>query len=78
MQEKYTIYRVEGEIFKANERFPNIMVFNLFWEADSGFGELEFSYNTETKEWECDDECMSKEFCSAVLNRWLDDIYGKK
>lgn len=77
-QGKYKIYDVEAEMYKANENFHNTMVFRLNWTENLGFGELNFYYDTEKNEWECDSECMSKELCSAVLNKWLEDVMSKE
>lgn len=77
MDKKYEIYDVEAEIYKANEHYRNTIVFRLNWTANLGFGELNFYYNTDKNEWECDSECMSKEFCSAVLDKWLSDVINK-
>lgn len=78
MDKKYDIYDVEAEIYKANEHYPNTIVFRLKWTANLGFGELNFHYNTEKNEWKCDNECMSKEFCNAVLDKWLIDVIDKE
>ena len=78
MDKKYEIYDVEAEMYKANEHFPNTMVFRLNWTANLGFGELNFYYDTEKNEWECDSECMSKEFCKVVLDKWLEDMMNKE
>ena len=51
MDKKYEIYDVEAEMYKANEHFPNTMVFRLNWTANLGFGELNFCYDTEKNEW---------------------------
>ena len=77
MEKKYVIHSVDAEVYKANENFPNTMVFKLAWVANLGFGELTFYYDTKTQEWECDSECMSKEFCSAILDHWLETIMIK-
>ena len=74
MDKKYEIFDVEAEMYKANENFPSTMVFRLSWVANLGFGELNFYYDTEKQEWECDSECMSKKFCQAVLDKWLENI----
>lgn len=78
MDKKYEIYDVEAEMYKANEYFSNTMVFRLNWTANLGFGELNFYYDTKKNEWECDSECMSKEFCKAVLDKWLSDVMNKE
>ena len=74
MGKKYEIFDVEAEMFKANKYYPNTIVFKLIWTANLGFGELSFDYDTEKKTWDYDSEGMSKEFCLAVLNKWLDDM----
>ena len=77
MDKKYEIFDVEAEMYKANEHYPNTMVFKLIWTANLGFGELNFYYDTEKNEWECDSECMSKEFCAAVLDKFLSCMMSK-
>ena len=74
MTNTYEIYNVKAEMYKANENFPNLMVFKLNWDANLGFGELNFYYDIEKKTWQYDSEHMSKEFCSAVLNKWLETV----
>jgi len=74
-KEKYEIYSAVGQMYKCNEEFyPNCIGFQIEWEANLGFGQLTFIYDTKTKEWGCDSECMSKEFCNAVLKKWLENI----
>ena len=34
MDKKYEIYDVEAEMYKANDHFPNTMVFRLNWTAN--------------------------------------------
>lgn len=75
---KIEIYEVEAEMFEANSCFPNMMVLSLKWEASIGFGTLSFMYNTEKRNWEYDSECMGEEFCKAVLNKWIEDMMGRK
>ena len=75
MDKKYEIYDVQAEMFIANQKyFPNMLCFNLRFECNLGFGELSFGYDTEKKTWDYDTECMSKEFCLVVLNKWLEDL----
>ena len=63
MDNKYEIYDVEAKMFKCNENYPNMIGFTIHWTSNLGFGKLNFYYDTEKNEWECDSECMSKEFC---------------
>jgi hypothetical protein len=79
-EKKYEIYDVNGEMWKCDEDFfPNLICFRITWEANVGFGQLEFRYNTSSHKWEYDDECMSEEFCLAVLKHWLRLVYtGEK
>ena len=73
---KYEIYYVESEMWKCNdEHFPNQVAFRIQWNANVGFGELTFVYNTKEHKWTVDDECMSEEFCLAVLQKWLHGVY---
>ena len=73
---KYIIYEVRSEMWKCNEKhFPNELAFRIQWSANVGFGELTFTYNTETNTWCVDSECMSEEFCNAVLAKWLNGVY---
>lgn len=74
MNEKYEIYDVDAEMFNCNLHFPDTIAFKLKWVGNVGFGELSFLFNTKTKEWSCDTECMGKDFCEAVLNKWLEGI----
>lgn len=74
MNKEYKIYEVVAEMFECNENYPNMLGFRLHWSASLGFGELNFYYDMKKKEWEYDTECMSKEFCIAVLNKWLETI----
>ncbi len=74
MKNKYEIYDVKAEMFDANKHFPDIIVLNLQWTANIGFGEISFMYNTSTKEWDYDTECMGRDFCKAVLNKWIDNL----
>lgn len=76
--EKYEIYSVEAEMFQCNECFPNCIGFELNWDANVGFGQLSFVYNTKTKKWSYDSECVGAEFSKAVLNKWLDDVAKSK
>lgn len=71
MNKEYEIYEVKAEMFKCNEKFPNMLGFQLYWSANIGFGELSFYYDTVKNVWEYDTECMDKEFCVAVLDKWL-------
>ena len=77
MDKKYEIYNVEAEMYNCNMYYPDCIGFLLSWEANLGFGQLTFLYNTKTQRWECDSECMSKEFCVAVLDKWLEQIMSK-
>lgn len=78
MGNKYEIYEVEAEMFPANELyFPNKTVLILKWEAYNGFGEITYTYNRETKEWNCDTECMGREFCTAVFDKWMKTILNE-
>lgn len=72
---KYDIYEVSGEIFKCAEPVPYYMVFRLKYTSNIGWGEITFTYDTNSNAWEIDDEYMSEEFCKAVLNKWLYDTY---
>lgn len=73
---KYIIYEVHSEMWKCDdEHFPDQIAFRIQWSANIGFGELEFVYNTKTNKWSIDDECMSEEFCNAVLAKWLHGVY---
>ena len=73
------IYETNSSIFDGNpEYFPNKIFFQIDWSANIGFGQLTFSYDTKTDKWDCDTECMSKEFCNAVLQKWLEGIYETK
>lgn len=75
MRNKYEIYEVDAEMFPANELyFPNKTVLILKWNASIGFGEITYTYNMETKEWKCDTECMDREFCIAVFDKWMETI----
>lgn len=80
MQSKnYEIYSVQSELYNANQEcFPNIIVFNISWEANIGFGELKFMYNTKTNKWNYDSECMGKDFCKAVLRKWFESVFSIK
>ena len=76
MANKYEIYSVSSEMWKCDEHyFPNRVCLCIQWKANIGFGQLKFIYNTQTNEWNIDDECMDEEFCQAVLNKWLHGIY---
>lgn len=74
MNKEYEIYSVSAEMFLCNEHFPDCMGFQLDWEANVGFGQLSFMYNVRTKMWSYDSECMGKDFCMTVLNKWLGDL----
>lgn len=75
MGNKYEIYEVEAEMFPANELyFPNKTVLILKWEANIGFGEITYTYNRETKEWNCDSGGKSNAFCVAVIEQWIKTI----
>lgn len=74
---KYEIYSTVAEMWKGDGKyFQNIISFHINWVANVGFGDLEFSYNTETNEWDVESEYMDEEFCQAVLNKWLHGIYS--
>ena len=77
MDKKYEIYEVQAEMFKCNENFPDMLGFQLHWSANIGFGDLSFYYNTAKNIWEYDTECMGKEFCNAVLNKWIEELIGR-
>ena len=77
MDEKYEIYSVDAEMYNCNKYYPNCIAYVLKWDANIGFGELTFIYDTKTKEWSYDSECMGKDFCLAVLKKWLSDLMGK-
>lgn len=77
-KEKYEIYSAEGEFYKCNKNFPNCIGFQINWTANIGFGQLTFIYDTKTKDWGCDTEHMSKEFCEAVLNKWLEGVFPQE
>lgn len=74
MEKEYKIYGVEAEMFQCNEHFPNSIGFELNWDANIGFGQLNFIYNTVTRKWSYDTECTGKEFSKAVLDKWLEGI----
>ena len=77
MSKKYEIYSVEAEMFNCNQHYPDCIGFQLNWDANLGFGQLSFIYNTKTQKWSYDNECMSKEFCVAVLDKWLEGMMCK-
>ena len=77
MNNKYEIYDVDAEMFKCNSNYPNMLGFRLHWSANLGFGELSFYYDTKKNEWEYDTECMGKEFCKAVLDKWLEEMISR-
>ena len=55
-------------MYNCNQKYyPNCIGFQLSWEANVGFGQLTFMYNTKTQEWGYDSECMSKEFCKKCV-----------
>ena len=60
------------------EYYPDTIVFKILWEANVGFGELTFTYNTRTSEFHYDSECMSKEFCIEVVNKCFGEIMSEK
>ena len=74
------IYDVNGEMWLCDpETFPNLVAFRIQWDSELGWGNLEFTYNTKTHEWNVDSECMSEEFCLAILKYWLHLVYtGEK
>ena len=74
MSKKYEIYDVEAEMFNATPSFHDHIVFRLKWTANLGFGAIDFYYDTVKQEWDFDSEYMSKQFCLAVLTRWLNDV----
>lgn len=75
MSREYEIYDVKAEMYECHpDILPNTVIFKLHWSANLGWGELTFFHNEETEEWSYDSECMDKEFCAAVLNKWLDSI----
>lgn len=76
----FEIYDVNGEMWKCDpETFPDIIALRLQWDSELGWGNLEFTYNTKTHEWNIDSECMSEEFCLAILKHWLHLVYtGEK
>lgn len=75
MDKKYEIFSVEAEMYNCNQQYyPNCIGFQLQWEANIGFGSLTFIYDTKDKTWDCDSECMSKEFCLEVLKKWLESL----
>ena len=79
MEKQYEIYEVTGELYKCDDNFfPNCLVFFLEWTANIGFGTLEFVYNNKTKTWSAETEHMDKEFCNAVLEKWLSTVLNKK
>ena len=79
LNKKYIIYDVNTEMYICNqEYYPDCIGFQLNWTANVGFGQLTFIYNTKTKEWGYDSECMSEEFCKAVLDKWLSDVMKEK
>lgn len=76
---KYEFYDVKAEMFLADpECYPDTIVFKILWEANVGFGELTFTYNTKTLEFDYDSECMSKEFCIEVVNKCFEEIMSEK
>ena len=71
-QNEYIIYEVHGYFYNSTE--PDCIGFQLEYTANIGFGNILFHYNTKTEEYLVDTECMGKEFCLAVLEKWLDTI----
>lgn len=73
MARDYEIYDVKAELYECNqEYYPNCIAFKVMWDANVGFGELLFMYDTEKEEWTYDTECMGEEFCKLVLNKWIE------
>lgn len=72
--DNYEIYSVEANLDTCGKFLMGCLGFELKWTANIGFGSLTFLYNSVTREWSYDDECMGKDFCKAVLNKWIDDL----
>jgi hypothetical protein len=48
--------------------------FELVWTTESaGFGTTTFVLNHDGM-WECDNECMSRDFVMSVLKHWVDNM----
>ena len=50
--------------------------FIIGWSANIGFGELVF-YKEDGK-WYADTECMSKDFCKLVFDKFLENVEIEK
>ena len=48
--------------------------FIISWCANIGFGEVRF-YKEDGK-WYADTECMSKDFCKLLFNKFLENVEG--
>ena len=73
-KEEYEIFSAQGELYSYDLQFG----LQISWESNIGFGQLTFIYDPESETWDCDTECMSEEFCKAVLNKWLHSILEEK
>lgn len=56
-------------------KYPNER-FIISWCANIGFGEVCF-YKKEGK-WYADTECMSKDFCKLLFDKFLEDVEIEK
>jgi hypothetical protein len=56
-------------------KYPN-EGFTISWSANIGFGEIVF-YKEDGK-WYIDTECMSKDFCKLVFDKFLENVEIEK
>ena len=67
---KYDITRAELHTWTNHQAKTNGFI--IEWTCKKiGFGELTFHIDSSGK-WQCDTECMSKEFIDAVLKHFFD------
>lgn len=68
MSKKYEITRTKLHTWTNN---PKTNGFTIEWSCKGvGFGELTFYANSSG--WQCETECMSKDFINAVLKHFFD------
>lgn len=78
MNDKYADLQIDDVTFTSNTGGTGYLIID--WTGRQGFGQFTIGkYNTGEKTgFVMDDECMSKDFCMALLEKLYDKCEGEK
>lgn len=76
MNDKYKDLQIDDVDFQASTNDTGCFV--ISWSGNLGFGEFTIGKIGDDKSFYMDSECMSKEFCMALLEKLYDKCEGDK